>query len=84
MSVTLCLDRFAILRASTWGAAQCLRITLSLEDMIAIESVAQQLWEQATKGSSAEWQSLSVLAKQAWRNRAQIAVTFWRRSVGAP
>jgi hypothetical protein len=57
---------------------------VSLEDMIAIERVAQQLWEQAIKGSPAEWQSLSVLAKQAWRNRAQIAVTFWRRSVGAP
>ena len=43
---------------------------VSLEEMIAIERVAQELWERATKGSPAEWQSLSVLAKQAWRNRA--------------
>jgi hypothetical protein len=28
------------------------------------------LWEQVTKGTPTEWQSLSVLAKQAWRNRA--------------
>ena len=52
--------------------------------MLAIERVAQELWEQATKRSPIEWQSLSALAKQAWRNRAQIEVTFWRKSVGAP
>jgi hypothetical protein len=57
---------------------------VSLEDMLAIERVAQELWGQATKASPTEWQSLSVLAKQAWRNRAQIEVTFWRKSVGAP
>jgi hypothetical protein len=57
---------------------------VSLEEMIAIERVAQELWERATKGSPAEWQSLSVLAKQAWRNRAGIEVTIWRMSVGAP
>jgi hypothetical protein len=57
---------------------------VSLEDLIAIERVAQELWEQATKGTPTEWQSLSVLAKQAWRNRARMEVTIWRKSVGAP
>jgi hypothetical protein len=56
----------------------------SLEDMIAIERVARELWERATKGAPTEWQSLSVLAKQAWQNRARIAVTVWRKSVGDP
>jgi hypothetical protein len=55
-----------------------------LEDMIAIEQVAEELWRQATKGSNMEWQALSVLAKQAWRNRAQVEVTIWRRKVGQP
>ena len=41
-----------------------------LEDMIAIEQVAEELWREATKGSDMEWQALSVLAKQAWRNCA--------------
>ena len=57
---------------------------VSLEDLIAIERVAQKLWEQATKGTATEWESLSVLAKQAWRNRARMEVTIWRKSVGAP
>jgi hypothetical protein len=57
---------------------------VSLEEMIAIERVAQELWERATKGNPAERQSLSVLAKQAWRNRAGIEATIWRKSVGAP
>jgi hypothetical protein len=30
------------------------------------------------------WQALSVLAKQAWRNRARMEVTIWRKSVGQP
>ena len=31
-----------------------------------------------------EWEALPALAKQAWRNRAEIAVTIWRKSVGWP
>ena len=57
---------------------------VSLEDMIAIERVAQELWERATKGAHTEWQSLSVLARQAWQSRARIEVTIWRKSVGRP
>ena len=51
-----------------------------LEDMIAMELVAQNLWQQATNGSDQGWQALSVLAKQAWRNRARMEVTIWRRT----
>jgi hypothetical protein len=52
---------------------------VSLEDLIAIERVAQKLWEQATKGTATGWESLSVLAKQAWRSRARMEVTIWRK-----
>ena len=31
-----------------------------------------------------EWEALPALAKQAWHNRAEIAVTIWRKSVGWP
>jgi hypothetical protein len=55
-----------------------------LEDLIAIEQVARKLWEQGTKGTATEWEALSVLAKQAWRNRARMEVTIWRKSVGRP
>jgi len=55
-----------------------------LEDMIAIEQVAEELWRQSTKGSDMDWQALSVLAKQAWRNRARMEVTIWRGRVGQP
>jgi hypothetical protein len=57
---------------------------VSLEDLIAIERVARTLWEQSTKGTIMEWEALPALAKQAWRNRAGIAVTIWRKSVGWP
>ncbi len=57
---------------------------VSLEDLIAIERVAQELWERATKGTPTEWQAMSVLAKQAWRSRARMEVTIWRKSVGEP
>jgi hypothetical protein len=57
---------------------------VSMEDLIAIERVAQKLWEEATKGTTTQWEALSVLAKQAWRNRARMQVTIWRKSVGAP
>jgi hypothetical protein len=57
---------------------------VSLEDLIAIERVAQKLWGEATKGTATGWESLSVRAKQAWRNRARMEVTIWRKSVGAP
>jgi hypothetical protein len=55
-----------------------------LEDMIAMEQVAQKLWQQTTNGSDQGWQALSVLAKQAWRNRARMEVTIWRQKVGEP
>ena len=57
---------------------------VSLEDLIAIERVARKLWEQATKGTATEWEALSVLAKQAWRNRPRMEATIWRNSVGRP
>jgi hypothetical protein len=52
--------------------------------LVAIERVAWKLWEQATSGTVTDWESLSVLAKQAWRNRARMEVTIWRKSVGYP
>ena len=57
---------------------------VSMEDLIAIEQVARKLWGQTTKGTATDWEALSVLAKQAWRNRARMEVTIWRKSVGAP
>ena len=57
---------------------------VSLEDLIAVERVAQKLWEQATEGTAMQWATLSVLAKQAWRSRARMEVTIWRKSVGTP
>ena len=54
------------------------------EDMIAMEQVAKELWQRATKGTDQDWQVLSVLAKQAWRNRARMEVTIWRQKVGQP
>ena len=57
---------------------------VSLDDLIAIERVAMELWQKANKGSFTDWQSLSVLAKQAWRSRARMEVTIWRKSVGTP
>ena len=57
---------------------------VSMEDLIAIERVAQKLWEETTKGTTTQWEALSVLAKQAWRNRARMEVTIWSKSVGAP
>jgi hypothetical protein len=83
-SVTIFLGTVCDLARVNMGRGTMSDDIVSLEDMLAIERVAQELWEQATKRSPAEWQSLSVLAKQAWRNRAQIEVTFWRKSVGAP
>ena len=57
---------------------------VSLEDLIAVERVAQKLWEQATEGTAMQWETLSILAKQAWRSRARMEVTIWRKSVGTP
>lgn len=50
-----------------------------LENMIAMEQVAKELWQKTTNGTDQGWQALSVLAKQAWRNRARMEVTIWRR-----
>jgi len=57
---------------------------VSLDDLIAIERVAQELWAQSTKGTPDQWQSVSVLAKRAWRRRAQVEVMIWRKTVGLP
>ena len=57
---------------------------LPLEDEIAIERVAEELWCEATGGAEMGWKSLSVLKKQAWRNRARMEVTIWRKKVGQP
>jgi hypothetical protein len=54
------------------------------EDMIAMEQVAKELWQRTTGGTEMGWTSLSVLAKQAWRNRARMEVTIWRKKVGQP
>jgi hypothetical protein len=37
---------------------------VALEDMIAMEQVAKELWQKTTKGTDKGWQALSVLAKQ--------------------
>jgi hypothetical protein len=55
-----------------------------LEELITIEQVAEELWCKATDGTEMGWKSLSVLKKQAWRNRARMAVTIWRKKVGQP
>jgi hypothetical protein len=55
-----------------------------LEDLIAMEQVARELWQKTTNGTSEGWNALSVLAKQAWRNRARMEVTIWRQNVGQP
>ena len=55
-----------------------------LEDMIAAEQVAKELWQKKSKGTDQGWQALSVLAKQGWRNRARMEVTIWRNKVGQP
>jgi hypothetical protein len=57
---------------------------VSLEDEIAIEKLAEELWCRWTNGTVAGWQALSVLGKQAWRSRARIEVTIWRKEVGTP
>ena len=36
-----------------------------LEDEIAIEQLAEELWQKTTKGAVADWRALSVLQKQA-------------------
>ena len=78
------MDRIAILRPYHLKGAAMTDDEVSMEDLIAIERVAQKLWRQKTNGTSTEWEALSVLAKQAWRNRARMEVTIWRKSVGRP
>ena len=55
-----------------------------LEDEIAIEQLAEELWQKTTKGRVADWRALSVLQKQAWRNRARMEVSIWRKKVWQP
>jgi hypothetical protein len=55
-----------------------------LEDEIAIEQLAEELWQKTARGTVADWRALSVLQKQAWRNRARMEVTIWRKKVGQP
>ncbi|HTI84863.1 MAG TPA: hypothetical protein VL614_30790 [Acetobacteraceae bacterium] len=57
---------------------------IPLEDLIAMEQVARDLWQKTTNGTDEGWRALSVLAKQAWRNRARMEVTIWRQRVGQP
>jgi hypothetical protein len=57
---------------------------LPLEDEMTIEGFAEGLWCKATGGTEMGWKSLSVLKKQAWRNRARMEVTIWRKKVGQP
>jgi hypothetical protein len=57
---------------------------IPLEDLIAMEQVARDLWQKTTSGTDEAWVALSVLAKQAWRNRARMEVTIWRQRVGQP
>jgi hypothetical protein len=56
----------------------------SLEDLVAIEQVAQKLWRKANKGTSTSWHAVPPLVKMAWRNRARMEITIWRKSVGQP
>ena len=44
---------------------------VSMVDLIAIERVAQELWGKRPRARPWNGEALSVLAKQAWRNRAQ-------------
>jgi hypothetical protein len=57
---------------------------VSLDDMITIEQVAKELWQKGTKRTDADWEALSVLAKQSWRHRARMEVTIWRKKVSQP
>jgi hypothetical protein len=57
---------------------------VSLEDLIAMEQVARELWRKATDGTDQVWRTLPLLARQAWRNRARMEVTIWRQWVGQP
>lgn len=57
---------------------------IPLEDLIAMEQVARELWRKNTNGTDEGWRTLPLLARQAWRNRAQIEVAFWRQTVGQP
>lgn len=57
---------------------------IPLDDLIAMEQVARELWQKTTNGTDGDWRELSVLAKQAWRNRARMEVTIWRQRVGQP
>ena len=49
-----------------------------LEDMIAIEQVAKELWQQVTNGTDQGWQALSPLAK-----RRGATARGWRLPSGA-
>jgi hypothetical protein len=55
-----------------------------LEELITIEQLAEELWCKATSSAEIGWKTLSVLKKQAWRNRARMEVTIWRKKVGQP
>jgi hypothetical protein len=54
-----------------------------LDELITIERLAEELWCKATSSTEMGWKTLSVLKKQAWRNRARIEVTIWRKKVGS-
>jgi hypothetical protein len=55
-----------------------------LEDEIAIEQLAEELWHKETDGTVASWEEPSILAKQAWRNRTRMEVAIWSKEIGTP
>jgi hypothetical protein len=57
---------------------------VSLDDIIASEQVAEEMWQKATGGSEAAWRALPEAVKASWRAKAMADVASWRRSVGQP
>ena len=57
---------------------------VSLEDIIAAEQIAEELWRKATGGTNTAWRALPEPVRASWRAKAMADVTSWRRSVGDP
>jgi hypothetical protein len=57
---------------------------VSLEDIIAAEQIAEELWRKATGGTNTAWRALPESVKASWRAQAMADITTWRRSVGDP
>jgi len=54
---------------------------VSLEKLIAIDQITEELWCKAIGDPEMGWKTLSVLEKQAWRNRARTEVAIRRKKV---